>query len=580
MKTRHGLRVLIIPSIYDPNYGFPFDFNRDLLLSRDNVVMTIPNLKTYFTHGRTFPSAEALREFSQKRIYNNKYYTGIYLYNFLKKKKYHADLLNCYMENDPQTESLLAGGHDVYVISTTFTWFPQIQPVVARLKKINPNCKIILGGRWVYDSYRIFLKNQEYPELFSPEVLNRYFFTHPEGIPEIDLFVIGEHGEHTLCDVLDDIAAGRDFRKHANTAYANGAAGWEFNPRQAEKFDIADMSIDWKALPPQHRSRVMPTMASIGCPHKCKFCDYSSIKLHYKPLDLLREELKNLNACEDVKTVWFVDDNFLFNKKKIIEFCNMWLEQRFRLTWYGLMRLSSIDEETVELLSRTGLKMVLLGIESGSQRILDNMNKRATIEQYRQGFSLLAKYGIRAKILILVGFPGENDESLKETIDFINSLPGGPEMGHELVLSPFFILPLSHLNNPADREKYALQGNLSQWSHSTMNSGQLEAAVKRIFLETHHVFQFYPDNIAIFEHGDQYEKVKLLEIACTREKLAKAYAAGQAPGEIGQLWDELETQVMNPELQHLRLFRNPAEPSAPSNQAHLCPSAPELAAIS
>jgi radical SAM superfamily enzyme YgiQ (UPF0313 family) len=482
------------------------------------------------------------------------------------------------MENDPQTESLLKEKHDAYVISTTFTWYPQIQPVVTRLKKNNPQCTIILGGRWVYDSYRIFLKNQENPGLFSRDVLNRYFFVNQDRAPEIDLFIIGEHGEHTLVDVLDDVKNGRDFQHHANTAFLNEAKTWIFNDRKEEVFDINDLSVDWKALPKRNRSRVMPTMASIGCPHQCKFCDYSSIKMHYKPLELLRDELRNLNTCEEVKSVWFVDDNFLFTKRKIIEFCNMWIEEKFRLNWYGLMRLSAIDEETVALLSRTGLKMVLLGIESGSQRILDNMNKKATIEQYKKGFELLAKYGIRAKILTLVGFPGENDESLGETIDFINALPGMPEIGHELVLSPFFLLPLSHLNNPTDREKFHLNGNLSEWSHDTMNSHQLDDAVKRIYLETDNVFQLYPDNIAIFEHPNPQEKTKLIEIASVREKLSKAYISNRPPREIEGLWDQLENLVMQPDLQHIKLFKIRTEKSKVRN-VNAKSSAPEYTTV-
>lgn len=557
MKAQQDLKVLVIPAVYNPRHGFPFDFDRDVRLTVDGVLMTVPRLRTYFANGRTFPDPETLRELSHKRIYNVKYYTGIYLYNLLKTERYDAELLNCYVENDEETEQALARGHDVYVISTTFTWCPQVKPLVERLKKINPSCTIILGGRWVYDSWRILTKHAQDGALFSADVLERYFFTGAETWEEVDLFIIGEHGEQTLLRVLDDVRAGRSYRRHKNCAYWNGH--WVFNAREEESFDVNTLLINWDAIPRRHRTWIMPSLASIGCPHQCSFCDYSSIRMYYKPLHLIRDELRLLDACEDVKTVWFVDDNFLCNKKKIREFCLMWLEERFRLNWYGLMRLSSIDESTVELLAATGLRMVLLGIESGSQRMLDNMKKRATIEQYRRGFELLARHNIRAKLLLLIGFPGENDETLSETIDFINGLPGMPAIGHELVLSPFSFLPLSRLNNPRDREKFKLSGYLSNWQHATMGSPQVGDAVKRVFLETKNIFQLYPDNISIFEHENEYERARLIEIALVREELAKAQVSSLPRCEIERLWNVLEEKVMHRDLRQVQLSKTQAK---------------------
>ena len=565
VKNKEELRVLVIPAAYHPHHGFPFDFDRDVRLTADDVLMTVPRLRTYFANGRTFPDPETLREVSHKRTYNVKYYTGIYLYNLLKANQYDVELLNCYVENDEESEQALGRGHDVYVISTTFTWCPQVKPLVERLKKINPSCTIILGGRWVYDSWRILTKHAQDRELFSAEVLERYFFTGTKTWEEVDLFIIGEHGEQTLLRVLDDVRAGRSYRRRENCAYWNGR--WVFNTREEEAFDVNTLLINWDAIPREYRTWIMPSLASIGCPHQCSFCDYSSIRMYYKPLRLIRDELRLLDACEDVRTVWFVDDNFLCSKKKIREFCLMWLQERFRLSWYGLMRLSSIDESTVELLAATGLRMVLLGIESGSQRILDNMKKRATIEQYRAGFELLARYNIRAKLLLLIGFPGENDETLSETIDFINGLPGMPAIGHELVLSPFSFLPLSRLNNPRDREKYRLTGYLSNWSHATMDSSQLGDAIKRVFLETKNIFQLYPDNISIFEHENEYERARLIEIALLREELAKAQVGMKPRSELARLWDLLEEKVMHHDLRQVQLSKTPGKERGPRRES-------------
>ncbi len=542
MKTlKSEKKILLIPGIYTPEAGFSFDHCHDFRLTVDGVLMTIPNLKKYFANSRTIPNRDDLVFRSNSRVYQQIYFSGVYLYNFISQAGYNVELHNCFISGSKETNKVLNQDYDIIIISTTFTWCPQIKPVVSELRARYPKAKIIIGGRWVWDSYRIWLRREE--ELYKnfPDVMERYFFTGRKVWDEVDIFIVAEHGEKTMLNIFDEIDKNLDFKNNANCAYWNNSGELTFTERGADEFDVEYLTINWSELPEKYQSTVMPLVAGIGCPFKCKFCDYNLSRLYYKPFDLLRKELRQLNESRMVSTAWFIDDNFLYNTTRIKEFCQLWLEEKFRLNWYGIIRIGSITEETARLMRETGLKMVMLGIESGSQQILDNINKRVTIENYKKGFELLAKYGIRAKILLMVGTPGESAETIQETIDFLNSLPGRPNIGHELFIAKFCLLPLSPLFSAEERAKFNLTGALFDWQHSTMRGEQSFDYMKKLYLQTNDFFQFYPDNIFDMPEGE--DKEKLIKIAIVRERLAKHQVAGISNYETEKLWSELEELI-------------------------------------
>ena len=543
-NSPRGIRTLIIPGIYFPGIGFSFDHCHDFRLTVDGVLMTLPNLKTYFSNGRSFGNTKVKSADPLADVFQQIYFSGIYLYNLLMQKGFDAEILNCYTSGRKDSENKIRENFDVVLISTTFTWCPQIKPLLRELKKANPGAKIIIGGRWVYDSYRIWERCKELQlEEGSSEVLVRYFFTGSYSWKDVDVFIVDQHGENTLIKVLSDIQKGANFRDNPNCAYWNDNGEIVFTETMSEQYDVENLTIDWSKLPEKYHSSVMPLAAGIGCPFRCKFCDYNVSKLYHKPFDLLRKELRQMNECRFLQTAWFIDDNFLFNTKRIREFCDMWLEESFRLSWYGIVRLDSLQDSTVALMRKTGLRMVMLGVESGSPKILANMNKKVAIDQYKRGFELLAAHGIRAKILLVIGFPGENDETISETIDFINSLPGTPEIGHEIFLSPFCLLPLASVASAAERAKYNLRGFLFDWSHNTMRAADTYGAMKRIFLETRGVFQYYPDNNR-FESESPEARSRFTQVAVAREELARAIVGGRSKQETALLWGNLETLVM------------------------------------
>ena len=117
----------------------------------------------------------------------------------------------------------------------------------------------------------------------------------------------------------------------------------------------------------------------------------------------------------------------------------------------------------VQLMKESGCEGVYLGIESGSNEILKNMNKATTIDKYKKGIELLKKYGINTVASILVGFPGETEDTVKETMDFLED--SGPDF---LTIHLWYCSTITPIWK--QREEYKIKGSQFEWSHETMNS--------------------------------------------------------------------------------------------------------------
>jgi hypothetical protein len=175
----------------------------------------------------------------------------------------------------------------------------------------------------------------------------------------------------------------------------------------------------------------------------------------------------------------------------------------------------------VELMKESGCMGVFLGIESGSDRILKNMNKVASVERYLNGISLLKENEIVTYGSFIIGFPGETDETVRETLDFIKETEIEFYRAQVWYFDP--ITPICK-----QRDKYDLKGSNFEWKHKTMDSKTASDWVDRIFLSIdksiwipYHHFDF--DNLwHLLHHGLSMGEIKELLKSfngCLKEKL-------------------------------------------------------------
>ena len=182
-----------------------------------------------------------------------------------------------------------------------------------------------------------------------------------------------------------------------------------------------------------------------GCPYKCTYCaspfhwDRKTTRLR-SPESVI-EEMKNLKEkywqgtkydfsasanitdkeslkIEDNTLVYFVDDVFTVNKKRVKKLLRMMIDQKLGMRWKCEARADHLDDEICELMAEAGCERVKIGFESGSNRILSQVKKLETREEMLEGAAMLKKAKVPFSAYFMAGFPGETDDDVRETIDF------------------------------------------------------------------------------------------------------------------------------------------------------------------
>jgi histone acetyltransferase (RNA polymerase elongator complex component) len=151
------------------------------------------------------------------------------------------------------------------------------------------------------------------------------------------------------------------------------------------------------------------------------------------------------------------------------------IRKDYNFTWDSFFRCQFADDEIVQLMKESGCSDVFLGIESGSQKILDNMHKNTTIAKYLKGMELLKKYEIDFTPSFIIGFPGETEQTLQETLQFIARTE--PDWISMCTWYCSRFTPIWQQKN-----EYNLQGSEFNWSHSTMNVQQACDWLEKIYL--------------------------------------------------------------------------------------------------
>jgi len=266
--------------------------------------------------------------------------------------------------------------------------------------------------------------------------------------------------------------------------------------------DLENEIVDWRNYAGRLFDLETPIRTAVGCPFQCGFCDFACL---YKPsLRSVRSLLAEIKTLADTgpgpHRVFFTDDNIAINRKRLLDFTKALVEEESNIAWRAFVRADAIDAETAALMSDSGCRECLLGIESGDSTILKNMRKRLTPETALEAVRLLDANGINTQCSFVVGFPGENAQSIENTASLISAFPSGEGAGalHRYYLFGFQVLPLSPVASPEQREAFGLTGLGEKWAHKTMKSEEAAAAMKDIFVNvrgpSHMYLEFAPSN--------------------------------------------------------------------------------------
>lgn len=269
---------------------------------------------------------------------------------------------------------------------------------------------------------------------------------------------------------------------------------------KGERVDITDLAFPARHLIPDEKiymnNRVggksknsISMISSRGCVFGCKFCAIQNRgKVKFRDLHDFEKEiqyiLKRYPKCDGIT---LLDETFTLNTKHAVGIASIF--KKYGLKWECNSRVDTVNDEIIQALKESNCQEIRLGIESGSQRMVDNMNKGINLDKAKVVIKKLHESGIPVKLYIMHGYPGENIESSLETIQYLNEIR---EYIHRISLYRFVPLPGSPVFNEGKLNKldwtdYTIYDNNNHWwgteaDFNNMNIGyrMLERCVKSI----------------------------------------------------------------------------------------------------
>lgn len=166
-------------------------------------------------------------------------------------------------------------------------------------------------------------------------------------------------------------------------------------------------------------------ISSRGCPYACSYCDRSVFRrsFRYNSADYLYQHVLYLHEKYGIKHLNFYDDQFTFNRQRVVDFCNKVIENPLGMTFNCAARAEHLDSELLQLMKKAGCWMISLGIETGDEQLLAAHRQNPDLQMMREKILLIKQAGIRVKGLLMMGLPGETEESIERSKKYVFSLP-------------------------------------------------------------------------------------------------------------------------------------------------------------
>lgn len=337
---------------------------------------------------------------------------------------------------------------DCVAIGGTSLLYNQIREIIDYTEEINPEIITIIGGGLV---------------TASPE-------TAMEGIKNADIGIIGE-GEYTIREIADAIENGTDYGLVDGIIFRNQKGELI---RTKFRGDIEDLD----ALPfpdlegfgyskmlnltnvskgvVNYIENAIPICSSRSCPYNCTFCFHTSGKKYRKrSLDNIFAEIDYRILQYKVKYFYFLDELFISNEQRVVEFCNR--IKKYNIKWYCTFRADSLSVDLFKIMKEAGCSFAGIGIESADNDILNGMNKHITIEKIENTFinTRKAKIGLFGNFLL--GDKNETFETFSKTLKWYNEHPQ-----YNLNFFKIIVLPGSELYKYAVLNGY-IKDELKYW---------------------------------------------------------------------------------------------------------------------
>lgn len=411
----------------------------------------------YLNHqrsGKFFDDADYPERRQMLNIWNLPSMSGVHLLNYLAQFGFRVRVINNLdSEWDWFCEAYASSKRPPLVgISSTFylSW-KEVGNVAKRLRKLDPDMDIVLGGAFA---------NAETingtPADFEPRMrrLGIRYALHAFN-SEVDLrdLLRARRAEGDVATVRNLAWIEGDLKRGSFEA---GSKSWN-NPL----LGLSECPPNWHLHDMPFLNRTIQIRTASGCPFACAFCSYPTTAGGWSTVaaEHVRAHLDSIMRIPGVDRIIFIDDTFNVPPHRFRDLIKIFAEYPFE--WFSFLRVQYVNEEDIKMMKESGCAGVYLGIESASDTVLKNMNKRATSKQFAEGVRLLNKYDIPYLAAFVLGFPGETEATIQQNVDFIRN--NGVRF---YSLKEFFYMP--HTQVHEKREEYGLTGMGGKWAHRTM----------------------------------------------------------------------------------------------------------------
>ncbi len=393
----------------------------------------------------------------------------------LDRKRYRAVLVDGRMEERPlarvvrETEDALCLG----ITALTGKPLADALRVTRAAKAARPDLSVVWGG-W-------------HPSLFPVETLVE---------AGVDVTVQGQ-GERTFAEILERLEDGRALDGVQGCVFLREREVVSNPPREitdVNEFPALDYDrIDVESYFARKGQRQLDYVSSQGCRFRCTFCSdptvYRRAWFGLAP-ERVGEELERLYRRHRFDDVAFQDETFFTHDKRVASIAGEIRRRGLAIRWMATMRADQgarLDEKALAECRAAGLRRVMIGLESGSQAMLDWMKKDVKLDQVFATAEKCRRLGIGALFNLIVGFPHETEQSVEETIRVAKRLRA---MGPDFQVAFFYYRPYpgTPIVDALAKEGHPLPHRLEEWARIEEAESPWVDSRKRAFVER---FKFY-----------------------------------------------------------------------------------------
>ena len=308
---------------------------------------------------------------------------------------------------------------------------PLWKEVGAVVKKQSPD---IVGISAMATQYGSALNIAKVAKEFDSDISVVMGGAHPTALPEETLkneevdFVVRQEGEYTFLDLIKKLESKGNLRDVLGITYReNGEIVNNPNRPLIQNLDdlpfpARHLVLDKENYPPGVFGKIF---ASRGCPYNCIFCAPKKTwgkKVRYRSPKKVIEEIKHVHESFVTPSFTFNDADFLINKKFVSDICDLIIEEGLVVGWECSAKASEITQDIIQKMVNAGCHTISVGVESGSNKTLDNAKKGVTTDNIKEARRILKENFVVYCAYYMIGFPWETKEDVEKTVSFMNGL--------------------------------------------------------------------------------------------------------------------------------------------------------------